>query len=186
MPASLSPPAVAAEAIDRPARRLSRTCLVLAFVLVPAVAAVLALGWPESLSSAMPELGANVDLANLPRWRSGLIFVLALIPALLMASALLEAGRCLAAFARRQYFSAETVRHMRRFSACVFWAAISGVGVPTLVILIATTAGPGPATLTISLGSDDLFLLLFSGISWQIASVLGRAVALAEDHAQIV
>lgn len=186
MPASRSSPAPAADAVDRPARLLSRICLMLALLLVPAVAGVLALGWPEILSSAMPALGADVDLAQLARWRSLLIYVLAMVPVSLMAAALIAASRCLAAFARRQYFSAAAVGHMRRFSAFVFWAAISGVVVPTLVVLIATTAGPGPRRLTISFGSDDLFLLLFAAISWQIARVLGRAVALAEDHAQIV
>ena len=186
MATSRSSPAPPADAVDRPARLLSRVCLVLALALVPAVAGVLALGWPEILSTAMPALGADADLASLARWRSLLIFVLAMIPVSLMAAALFEASRCLAAFARRQYFTVEAVRPMRRFSARVFWAAISGIVVPTLVVLIATTAGPGPARLTISFGSDDLFLLLFAGISWQIARVLGRAVALAEDHAQIV
>lgn len=186
MSASRASSAAAAKGIDRPALVLSRLCLALALLLVPVVAGVFAFGGLQSLSSAMPGPAADMDLADLPGWRTLLIFALTMIPVALMAAALLQASRCLAAFARRQYFSALAVRYMRGFSAFVFLAGVAGMLVPTLVVLVATTAGPGPASLTLSFGSDDLFLLLFAGISWQIARVLGRAVALAEDHAQIV
>ena len=173
-------------AIDGPARLLGRVCAGLAMALVPAVLIVLLISWPKTSTVALARMGIAIDVAHVSTWRLVLACALVLVSVALMAVALWHASRCLAAFSRREYFSALAVHHLRRFSALVFFAGLAGVVMPTLAVLVLTTGGSGQASLSISLGSDDLFLLLFAGVSWQIARVLGRAVALAEDHAQIV
>jgi len=52
---------------------------------------------------------------------------------------------------------------------------------------VLTSAVPaGPRALSLSLGSNELLTLLFAGMVWQIAAVMARAVALAEENAQFV
>jgi hypothetical protein len=172
---------------DRSARRLARICRAIAIVLVPVVVVVLLLDWPNAMLAALAADEIDLDISAISSWRLATTFALAVVPVSLMAIALWRASRCLQLFGRREYFSAPAVRHLRGFSAFVLLAAIAGIVVPTLAIVLLTIGlGPGKGQLIVSLGTDDLFLFLFAAVSWQIALVLGRAVALAEDHAQIV
>jgi hypothetical protein len=56
-----------------------------------------------------------------------------------------------------------------------------------LVIVVLTLGAPaGQRALSLGLGSNELLTLLFAGMVWQIAAVMTRAVALAEENAQFV
>jgi hypothetical protein len=187
MPDSKPAPEPGPGGCDRSARRLSRLCRAIAIALAPVVVAVLLLDWPQAMLAALAADGIGLDVSIVSTWRLITTFALAVVPVSLMAIALWRASQCLQVFGRCEYFSAEAVRHLRGFSAFVLLAAIAGIIVPTLAIVLLTIGrGPGKGQLTVSLGTDDLFLILFAAVSWQIARVLGRAVALAEDHAQIV
>jgi hypothetical protein len=169
---------------------LSSLCLALALALPFATGWFLLRSWPQSLLQTLAQTAhgwqANTDaLNNQVIWLAA-VAVLAMIPALLMAGALVRASRCLRAFARGEHFTLAAVKELRGFAALVFAAGVVGALVPTLSVLLLSALGPGPRSLVLSFGSQQLFLLLFSGVTWQIASVLARAVALAEEHAQIV
>lgn len=172
--------------VDRSARWTSRACVLLALVLPAVTAAYLINGWPNALTAAAAATGVSLQLAAQAPWRLMAAGVLALLPVLAMALALLRASRCLRAFAGGQHFSLAAVRDLRGFAALVLLAGIACTLVPTLVLLLLTWGQPGQASLALNFGSQHLLLLLFAAVTWQIARVLAKAVALAEEHAQIV
>jgi Protein of unknown function (DUF2975) len=173
-----------------PVRVLAWLCSALALAL-PLVTAWLVLHpWPGALVQALAQAsgGWRMDAAALSANGLGLAAVAALsmVPVLLMAAALVRASRCLHAFARGEHFTLGAVKELRAFAALVFAAGVACTLVPTVAVLLLSMSGPGPRSLVLSFGSQHLFLLLFSALTWQIAAVLARAVALAEEHAQIV
>jgi hypothetical protein len=173
-----------------PTLALAWMCSVLALVL-PLVTAWLVLNpWPGALLQALAQAagGWRMDAAALSSQgvRLGAVAALSMVPVLLMALALVRASRCLRAFARGEHFTLGAVKELRAFAALVFAAGVASTLVPTVAVLLLSMSGPGPHSLILLFGSQHLFLLLFSAVTWQIASVLARAVALAEEHAQIV
>jgi hypothetical protein len=169
---------------DRLPHALASTCAALALALPLLTVAWLLYDWPASFLQT-PAALAPKGLTSSPL-RQVAALLLSLLPVLLMARALWCARVCLSALARRDYFSRAPVQALRGFAAWAFAAGLAGVLVPAAVLLLLTLGGPGPATLSLSLGSQQLFLLVFSALAWQIAAVLARAVVLAEEHAQIV
>jgi hypothetical protein len=175
---------------SRAAAALAWLCWALAGLL-PAVSLWWLLqNWPQALLSALAQAsgGSQIDAALLAGQglRLGATVALSLVPVLLMAVALVRASRCLRAFARGDHFTLGAVTELRAFAALVFAAGVACTIVPPLALLLLSLAGPGPHSLVLSFGSQHLFLLLFSAVTWQIAAVLARAVLLADEHAQIV
>lgn len=172
--------------VDRSARVIAALCVLMAVLLPVATAAHLLRGWPNGLMAAAASAGVSLPSAPNGSWRLIAATVLALLPVGLASAALLHAGRCLAAFARGEHFSLAALRDLRGFAAMMLVAGIASAAVPTLIVLLLTTGGPGQSTLAISVGSQQLMLLLFAGVTWCIANVLAKALALAEEHALIV
>jgi hypothetical protein len=57
----------------------------------------------------------------------------------------------------------------------------------TLITVVLTAGAPaGQRALSLGFGSNELLTLLFAGMVWQIAAVMAKAVALAEENAQFV
>ncbi len=112
---------------------------------------------------------------------------LAMLPVLALSFGLFKARDCLTGLARGNIFALTTVTHLRAFAGAAAIAALLGMLVPAISsVLLTWQAGPGQRTLTLNMASSDLLLVVFAGITWQIASVWARATALAEEHAQIV
>ena len=169
---------------------IALTCLVLAIGL-PALTlyglcttpaeAWLARQGGRALSTAA---GPGVPVAM---WQAALAAFVAMLPVLAMAYGLLRARLCFLGFGRGETFSLATVRHLRGFAAGIVASALAGLLSPTLIGLLLTLgAAPGKRMLTLGVGSNDVLLLLFAGIVWQVAHVMTQAVALADEHAQIV
>jgi hypothetical protein len=171
---------------DPSAQWTGRLCMALA-VSLPALTAVsLFWGWPAALSAGAAGMGVTLMTSELAAWRQAAAAVLAMMPVLALALALQRASRCLAAFARGEHFGLAAVRALRGFSVTMLLAGLASTVVPTLLVLLLTTGGAGPARLALNFGSQHLILLLFAGITWQIAAAWAKAVVLAEEHAQIV
>ena len=95
--------------------------------------------------------------------------------------------RCFSGFSQAEYFSLRTVKYLRGFAAGIFASVVTGVLASTLVTVVLTMGAPaGQRALSLGLGSNELLTLLFAGMVWQIAAVMARAVALAEENAQFV
>ncbi len=131
--------------------------------------------------------GASLESLPIAAWQHGLAVCISLLPVGAVAYALWRAYQCFSGFARGDVFSLATVQHLRGFAAGLLVASGAGVAVPTLIVLLLTLDAPaGGRVLTISLGSQQLLMLLFSGIVWQMGQTMTRAVEIAEDNAQII
>lgn len=164
--------------LRRASRLMGWACAGLALLLPIAVI----LAWilaptPELLARA--GLAATIPVAPWQLWLGGGI---ATLPA-----ALLSARRVFRAFAAGAYLTRRAVGPLRGFGGWLIGAGLTGLAAPTaLSLTLSAQAGPGERALTVVAGSTPVLGLVFGGIVWLIAAVLGRAVAIAEDHAQIV
>jgi hypothetical protein len=168
---------------------LAYACLALAFALPLASLYFLFHDWPNALLAAFAGTASPSQLASLQSLgtvRSIVVVALALVPVALMALSLWHAHLCFIRFSFREYFSREAVLRMWKFALAMFLAAIACTVVPPLISVALTVGGPQKASLVVSMGTQHLILFLFAGVVWQLASVLAKAAALAEENAQFV
>jgi hypothetical protein len=142
--------------------------------------------WLERLGvkSAFPAGEPGLQIAW---WQSGLATLVGMLPVGAVAYGLFRARLCFLGFMRGETFSLGTVRHLRGFAVGMFAAAVAGLLSSALIsVLLTLGAPPGKRALSLGIGSNDLLMLLFAGIVWQIARVMTQAAELADEHAQIV
>ena len=86
---------------------------------------------------------------------------------------------------RCDYFTLRVVRSLRGLAAGIaLWTIAGGLTQPLLGVLL--TLAEEELRVSASFGTSGLFTLLFAGIVWQIADIMTKAVALAEENAQFV
>jgi hypothetical protein len=164
---------------------LSAACLVL-IALLPAATLFLMLFrfevFAEGLGLSAAQAAAPISFAQ----RTAILAV-ALLPVALLVYALVCAWRCFRSFSRGEHFSLAVVRNLRGFAAGVFWSTVAALlTTPVLTFLITLGAGPDGHRVSVNFGSTQALTLLFAGIVWQVAAVMTRAVALAEENSQFV
>ena len=171
-------------------RILAWACLLLAVLLpVAAFSSSLQNSAVDMLVQMGIRLPSGASLQSLPiaLWQQGLAVAVSLLPVSAAAYALWRAHQCFSGFVRAEVFSVATVRHLRGFAAGLLVSSIAGLVAPTAIVWLLTLNAPaGGRVLTISLGAQQLLMLLFSGIVWQMGHAMTRAVELAEDNAQII
>ncbi len=173
---------------DAGLRRLSGRLASAALVLALILPLLVLWFWLAGDPAGQFERVAGVRLAHVPEpWQVGVAALLALLPSLVLSTALLAAWRCFRGFARGSYLTREAAAALRRMGLRVALAAGLGLVMPTVLgLVLAANAGPGQHQLVISLGSDQALGMLIGGMVWAIGEVLERAAMLADDHAQIV
>ena len=171
-------------------RLLAGACLALA-VLLPVATLIGSLH--ASPVDRLVQLGIRLpsggDLQSLPiaAWQHALALVIGLLPVGAVSYALWRACQCFSGFVRGEVFSLATMRHLRGFGAGLLVSSVAGMLAPTGIVLLLTLGSrAGEHVLTFSLDSQQLMMLLFSGIVWQMGHAMTRAVELAEDNAQII
>ena len=134
---------------------------------------------------SLPALQAamlDVDL-----WQRMVAVVLGMVPVCCASYGLVCAMRCFSGFSQSEYFSLRNVRYLRGFAAGVFASVVAGFFVSMSISVVLTLGAPaGQRALAMGLGSNELLTLLFAGMVWQISAVMAKAVALAEENAQLV
>jgi hypothetical protein len=119
--------------------------------------------------------------------QKSLAALLGVLPVCCASYGLICAMRCFSGFSQAEYFSVRTVKYLRGFAAGIFASVVAGAVSATLITVVLTSGAPaGQRALSVGLGSNELLTLLFAGMVWQIAAVMARAVALAEENAQFV
>ncbi len=175
---------------QRLSRLLAWTCLGLAVLLpVAALNSTMRATSVDMLVQMGIRLPSGADLESLPiaTWQHALAVCISLLPVAAVAYALLRARQCFTGFVHGETFSLATVRHLRGFAAGLLVSSSAGLLAPTAIVWLLTLYAPaGGRVLTISLGAQQLLVLLFSGIVWQMGHAMTRAVELAEDNAQII
>ncbi len=165
-------------------------CLALA-VLLPIAALIGVLqtspaGMLGQMGIRLPS-GYNLDALPMATWQHVAAVCISLLPVSAVAYALWRAHQCFIGFVRGETFSLATVRHLRGFAAGLLVSSSAGLVAPTAIVWLLTFGAPaGERVLTVSLGAQQLLMLLFSGIVWQMGHAMTRAVELAEDNAQII
>jgi len=164
---------------------LSAICIFLIATL-PAVTLFLVLFGLDTFAGGLG-LPPEQSAAPLSLVQRAAIVAVALVPVALIVYALVSAWRCFRSFARGEYLSLAVVRSLRGFAAGVFWSVVAAfVTNPVLTFLITLGAGPDGHRVNVSFSSTQALTLLFAGIVWQVAAVMTRAVAVAEENAQFV
>ena len=165
---------------------LSISCLVIAIAL-PTLTLYTDATQLDAVIKAMnlPKPPSAADLTLFQKIAAALLTVMS---PLFQAYGLLCARRCFQKFARGEYFTLEVVKALRGFAGGLFFAVIASIVAGTLMSLLFTmnATEPDGHSLSISLDSEQVSRLLFTGILWQIAAVMMRAVRLAEENSQFV
>ncbi len=159
----------------------------LAIVLPLAVGLALFASSTRAMSPAqLSLLTPYADFAALPWYRVALVMLIALLPVLSMSRALWIASRCFRDFAAGHYFFRRNAQRLREFAGWLLAAAILGLLVTPTVSLIVSLGQGGIGSIRVSLHSQQLLMIVFTGLVWQISRVFAKAVALAEENAQFV
>ncbi|MDP1739502.1 MAG: DUF2975 domain-containing protein [Polaromonas sp.] len=129
----------------------------------------------------------QVAVLEVELWQRVLAVALGMVPVFCASYGLVCAMRCFSGFSQSEYFSLRNVRYLRGFAAGVFASVVAGFFVAMAISVLLTLGAPaGQRALAMGLGSNELLTLLFAGMVWQIAAVMAKAVALAEENAQFV
>ncbi len=161
--------------------------IALAIVLPIAVGfSLLASASPDNVPAQLSAFGKGVDFASLPWYGVALVTMLALLPVLGMSRALWIASRCFRDFAAGHYFFRRNAQRLRALAGWLLTAAILGLIATPLISLIVSLGRGGPGSIAVSLNSQQLLMIVFTGLVWQISRIFAKAVALAEENAQFV
>jgi Protein of unknown function (DUF2975) len=152
-------------------------------VALPFLATTMLAHAPARLSAAIAK---NADFAALPWYSIALVSLVALLPVLSMSRALWIASRCFRDFAASHYFLRSNAQRLRALAGWLLTAAILGLLATPLISLITSLGRGGPGSFEVSLDSQQILMLIFTGLVWQISRIFAKAVALAEENAQFV
>lgn len=161
---------------------LGPACLLLAAALPPAALYAWTTLDPQA---RLARAGLDPALADPPSAAWAAAAALAVVPALVAAAALWSAARAFRFMAAGRSLSAAAVAALSAFGART--AAAAGVGIlcPALISLV-LSIGAAQGALSIMISSEAALGLVFGGAVWALARAMGRAAALAEDHAEII
>ena len=165
---------------------LSALCLVL-MLAGPALTALLLILAPEIATEGLGVTPAASDAATVSFsfYQRLTIIVVGLIPVAFATYGLLRARRCFRSFRRGEFFTAEVIGNLRAFAAGIaLWVVAGWFSTPLMSVLL--TLFEEEKRLTVEFGLNGFMTLLFAGIVWQIADIMRRAAAIAEENAQFV
>ncbi|MBT0963592.1 DUF2975 domain-containing protein [Denitromonas iodatirespirans] len=185
-PVRASAAADATRRIQRTSRVLAAVCLVLIWGLPATVLLYWWLAEPVELARQV-NLSADAVMAPLMPWQRALGGMLTLLPVALLVSGLVQARRCFRLFAAGRVFVAESTGYLRRFAGRVAASVAVGMLSSTVLSVVLTVNNPpGMRQLAIGVGSNEVFMLLFAGMVWLMAAVIGQGRSLAEENESFV
>ena len=173
-------------ALRRTSRILAAACGLLVWALPLAVLACWAVADTGTLAAQAQLAPGAIQgaLSTLQRLAGAL---LTCGPVGLLLRGLWEARKCFQSFARGQVFTPQAVLGLRHFAAWTMASVLAGMLlVPALSVLLTLNNPPGMRHLAIAVGSDHIFTLLFAGVVWLMAAIIGQGQALAEENAAFV
>jgi hypothetical protein len=172
--------------IQRDSRALAVACLVLMALLPMAVAVYWAVADTAALT-ARASLPAGAVQGDLRAWQriAGAVITEGALAFLLVGMG--QARNCFKQFSRGQVFTSRAVRYLKRFAGWTALSVLAGVTANTAVSIVLTINNPPEMRhLAVSIGSDQIFLLFFTGIVWLMAGVISQGQTLAEENATFI
>lgn len=175
-------PTDAACRIQRISRVLAAACLVLILALPATVLLYWALAEPAELARQV-NLSPGALVVPLAPWQRALGGALTLLPVALLVSGLVQARRCFRLFTAGRVFVAESTGYLRRFAGRVAASVAAGMLCSTLLSVVLTFDNPpGMRQVAIGVGSNEIFSLLFAGMVWLMAAIIGQGRSLTEEN----
>ena len=114
-------------------------------------------------------------------------YLISLVPAAIAAWGFLAMSRLFQAIAGGRRLDAQNARRLRRFAMAVLLVVPTKVVAGALLsVWLTRGAEPGHRQLIISFSSDELALLAIGMLLLVLASVLGEAAEIADEHRQFV
>jgi site-specific recombinase len=84
-------------------------------------------------------------------------------------------------------FVVEATNYLRRFAGRVAASVAVGMLCSTALSVVLTLGNPpGMRHVAIGVGSNEVFMLLFAGMVWLMAAVIGQGQSLAEENESFV
>lgn len=173
-----------------PALKLSAAIPTLCLVLIvagPLLMLLVSMFSPEVVTEGLGVTPTDEDAADsaFGLYERLVIIVVPLIPIAFATYGLVRARRCFRSFGRGEFFTADVVGNLRGFAAGIaLWVVGGWLSTPLMSLLL--TLGGEEKRVTVEFGFSGFMTLLFAGIVWQIADVMRRAAAIAEENAQFV
>ncbi|MCX7175625.1 MAG: DUF2975 domain-containing protein [Proteobacteria bacterium] len=171
-------------------RRLSRLLAISCLLLIVALPIAVAVYWASADATSLAvraNLPANAIQGSLLAWQRGVGALITGVPLALLMLGLWEARKCFKLFAVGRIFTAEAVRCLSRFAGWATAAVVAGIVADTATsVLLTLNNPPGTRSLAVSFGSDQILMLLFSGMVWLMAAVISQGQALAEENATFI
>jgi hypothetical protein len=172
--------------IRRMSRALAIACLLLIVTLPIAVMAwwYLADAAQLAVRANLPADAIRSPLLAWQRWAGALATETALA---LLLIGLWEARACFRLFAAGEVFTSRAARHLRNFAGWVLGSLVAGIVATAAVSAVLTMNNPpGMRHLAVSIGTDQVFMLLFAAMVWLMAAVIGQGTSMAEENAKFV
>lgn len=166
-------------------RLMANVCAAIC-VLLPAgmMAFWLASPWPTIFAAA--GLGDPARFDPTLATRLGALAI-SLVPIAILVWGLLRIRRTFKAFSAGHFFSESAVEGLRDFALAILVSSLLRPLVGAALTVWLTWNGPaGTRTLSISIGSDVLLAVLFSGTIYILARVMREAIVLADENRQFV
>lgn len=171
-------------------RRLSQLLAISCLLLIVALPIGVAVYWAltdAAILAVRANLPANAIQGSLLAWQRCVGALITEIPLALLMLGLWEARKCFKLFAVGQIFTAEAVLCLSRFAGWATAAVVAGIVAGTAIsVLLTLNNPPGMRSLSVGIGSDQILMLLFSGMVWLMAAVIGQGQTLAEENATFI
>ena len=128
-------------------------------------------------------IGVGIEIENSS---ANSIRTLLALPSLVMSYALLALFRFFGALSRSQAFDPATYGHLRKFSVALAVNLPAAIIAQVLSVLLIDASVPNGFTLSLRLGTPQIFTLGTAILTYVLARVLSEACALADENRQFV
>lgn len=183
-----SPEPVRADRARRIARlsRLMTVAVQATTVVLPIGVALYWLGAPVAMLARDARIPVEW-LAEFSLPQRLLALMASLIPLAALLWGLAQVRACLAAFSRGQLFGHEAAHGLRKLAlAMAGTAAIGPIAGAAISVILSWGAPAGQKQIALSLGSDQLLMLLFAGMLALVSWTMLEAAEIAQENAEFV
>lgn len=140
----------------------------------------------QAMLAREAQLASDAIKGTLESWQRGCGALIALIPVLFQITALRQSQRCFRSFANGQVFEGVAVRHMKLFAGWMLASyAVNAIAKSAHSVILTFGNPPGEHVFLLGLGVD-MWTVMYLGIVWLMAAVIGYGQTIAQENAHFV
>jgi len=169
---------------QRKLRQISRTAEWIALCGIALIVSYIAyLWWDQAALTAFLERDVPGVATPVSHEATVLAYALSFIPCVIFVVAMWEARQLFHQFGADRIFCPATPRHLVRLGALAIMAALAGIIVRTLVVLLMTSSNPlGQQQLVIGVGSNEIAALVAGLLFLAFALVMQEALRIENEN----